>query len=191
MTLKQEKSKATSKIAQKKLEDLGVIEREQASALGGTNEKTNSTPTPSLFQYTQSRKSTRKRTSTQTSTSREEYRKKFPSVKTPSVFSKPKIDEHLREIAGNYSFQPNPKQPIHNFAFADEALITEMVDVLYRYVGDVLEGMDLIYNSASGVKDKNKEMLRSMILSCSHMSEDGKFSHFYMCEKGDLPRGDA
>ena len=51
--------------------------------------------------------------------------------------------------------------------------------------------MDLIYNSASGVKDKNKEMLRSMILSCSHMSEDGKFSHFYMCEKGELPRGDA
>ena len=39
-------------------------------------------------------------------------------------------------------------------AFADEALMTEMVDVLYRYVGDVLEGMDLIYNSASGVKDK-------------------------------------
>ena len=34
MTLKQEKSKATSKIAKKKLEDLGVIEREQASALG-------------------------------------------------------------------------------------------------------------------------------------------------------------
>jgi len=188
MTLKQEKSKATSKIAQKKLEDLGVIEREQASALGGTNEKTNSTPTPSLFQYTQSRKSTRKRTSTQTSTSREEYRKKFPSVKTPSVFSKPKIDEHLREIAGNYAFQPHMMPPM---AFADEALMTEMVDVLYRYVGDVLEGMDLIYNSASGVKDKNKEMLRSIILSCSHMNEEGNFSHFYMCEKGDLPRGDA
>tara|TARA_R100001082_G_scaffold80737_1_gene47754 strand:+ start:868 stop:1422 length:555 start_codon:yes stop_codon:yes gene_type:complete len=184
MTLKQEKSKATSKIAKKKLEDLGVIEREQASALGGTNEKTNSTPTPSLFQYTQSRKSTRKRTSTQTSTSREEYRKNFPYVKTPSVFSKPKIDEKLREIAGKYAFQPNPKQPIHNFAFADEALITEMVDVLYRYVGDVLEGMDLIYRVDNELKDKNRTKLLEIMMSCVHMDEKGTVSQFFF--KGDV-----
>tara|TARA_R100001443_G_scaffold2698_4_gene8881 strand:- start:11241 stop:11807 length:567 start_codon:yes stop_codon:yes gene_type:complete len=188
MTLKQEKSKATSKIAKKKLEDLGVIEREQASALGGTNEKTNSTPTPSLFQYTQSRKSTRKGTSTHTSTSREEYRKKFPSVKTPSVFSKVMMDEKLREIAGKYAFQPHLCPPM---AFADEALSNEMVDVLYRYLGDVLEGMDLIYNPASGVKDRTKEMLRTIIFSCSHINEEGNYSEFFKCEKGQMPRGDA
>ena len=57
MTLKKEKSNITQKIANKKLEDLGVVEKEQASVLGGTNEKNISNPTPSLFQYTQSRKS--------------------------------------------------------------------------------------------------------------------------------------
>jgi|TARA_B100001094_G_scaffold203469_2_gene197394 hypothetical protein len=188
MTLKKEKSNITQKIANKKLEDLGVVEKEQASVLGGTNEKNISNPTPSLFQYTQSRKSnTKKGANGYTSTSREEYRKRFPSVKTPSVFSKVMMDEKLREIAGKYAFQPHLCPPM---AFADEALMKEMVDVLYRYVGDVLEGMDLIYNSASCVKDKNKEMLMSMILSCSHMNEEGNFSHFYMCEKGEPPRGD-
>ena len=39
MTLKKEKSNITQKIANKKLEDLGVVEKEQASVLGGTNEK--------------------------------------------------------------------------------------------------------------------------------------------------------
>ena len=155
MTLKKEKSNITQKIANKKLEDLGVVEKEQASVLGGTNEKNISNPTPSLFQYTQSRKSnTKKGANGYTSTSREEYRKRFPSVKTPSVFSKVMMDEKLREIAGKYAFQPHLCPPM---AFADEALSNEMVDVLYRYLGDVLEGMDLIYNPASGVKDRTKQ----------------------------------
>ena len=57
-----------------------------------------------------------------------------------------------------------------------------MVDVLYRYVGDVLEGMDLIYRVDNELKDKNKTRLLEIMMSCVHMDEKGNVSQFF---KGD------
>lgn len=178
MNLKDEKSKVTKKLASKKLEDLGVIEKEQDVVLGGTNEKVISNPTPSLFQYTQSRSKksgTRKGTSAYTPTSREEYRKSFPSVKTPSTFSRDKVDETLRSVADKFVL-------IHgssDVSISEESR-TLLIQTLYRYFGDVLEGMDCI------ILSKNKETIVEMFTKivtefCVHQDEQG-VNRFIKCE---------
>ena len=72
-------------------------------------------------------------------TSREEYERMVPAIKTPSVFSKAKVDETLsacREL-------PTPDKPIKNYAGYSRKEWDLLVDVVSKYLLDVVEGAGL------------------------------------------------
>lgn len=72
-------------------------------------------------------------------TSKEDYEKMVPAIKTPSVFSKAKVDELLlqcREL-------PTPDKPQKNYAGYSRKEWDTLVDVVAKYLLDVVEGAGL------------------------------------------------
>ena len=156
----------TKKIASKKLADLGIEENAE--------EKVPSTPfeTPSP-QYTHTRLNNTRRTKFGSDkdsyrvTSREVYRKNFPTVKTPSVFSKAKVDQELRDVAAKFMLEQGSSD-----VSMDGKDLEVLMNTLYRYFGDVLEGMDCIILHQKKVQIMN--MLRAIVTECCvHHDEQG------------------
>lgn len=74
-------------------------------------------------------------------TSYDDYAKTVPAIKTPSAFSKAKVDEVLvqcREL-------PTPDKPQKNYAGYSRKEWDTLVEVVTRYTADVCEGAGLHY----------------------------------------------
>ena len=118
---------AVDKIVRKKLNEYANVEREEVTP---AKTYTPSRPTKVAKTY--------RRVTTQ-----EEYEKLVPAIKTPSAFSKAKVDEVLvqcREL-------PTPDKPQKNYAGYSRQEWDTLLEVLSRYTADVCEGAGLQYKS--------------------------------------------
>lgn len=92
------------------------------------------------------------------STSADDYAKFVPAIKTPSVFSKAKVDEVLmqcREL-------PTPDKPIKNYAGYSRKEWDTLVDVVARYMADVCEGAGLHYKGMFAAEGLRKALSVAM-----------------------------
>lgn len=116
-------------IAKKKLGEYGAETKEVAASY-----RTPRKPMKSVSKlYAQKR--------TQKRTSASDYAKLVPAIKTPSAFSKVKVDEVLLQCCE----LPTPDEPQKNYAGYSREEWDTLLEVFARYAADVLEGAGLEY----------------------------------------------
>jgi len=117
------------------------IVRKSLDAYSTEKEGTQVAATTSVPKSTYGRKTATKATASRSVTSYEDYAKQVPAIRTPSVFSKAKVDEVLlqcREL-------PTPDKPQKNYAGYSRKEWDTLVEVVTRYTADVCEGAGLHY----------------------------------------------
>lgn len=107
-------------------------------------------------------------------TSYDEYAKRTPAIRTPSVFSKAKVDEKLLRMQE----LPTPDKPIKNYAGYSREEWDFVLDEASGYLADVLEGAGLVYKGGFSVSHFRKGLSILLQESFKHRDPFDKRNRF-------------